>query len=276
MNNNIYIPQLATIDSICQETADVKTLRLKIDGTNGNWAFQAGQFVELSVFGVGESPFCIASSPNWKGYIECSIKRMGKVTNAVHQLNEGDKVGIRGPFGNYFPIEKMKGKNLIIVGGGIGLAPLRPLIWHCIDNKNDFQNITVIAGARTVGDLVYKDDLKKWTSIDGIKTILTVDTGGENAEWKGKVGLLPDIFEQENPSPNNSILVTCGPPVMIKFMLKSAEKLGFIPEQVITTLERRMQCAFGKCGHCMIGGVYVCKEGPVFSYSQIKELYEEI
>ncbi len=274
--NNIYIPHNAKVEKIIQETPDVKTYRLSLEGNNGNFTFQPGQFVELSVYGSGEATFCIASSTSWKDFFECSVKKLGKVTTAIHNLNEGDIVGIRGPYGNQFPTDKIKGKNIVIVGGGIGLAPLRPLIWHCIDNKNDFKNITIIIGSRTADDLSYKEDVKKWEDTPGIKTILTVDSGGETPEWKGKVGLVPAILEEEAPSADNTVLFTCGPPIMIRFVLQSAEKLNFKPDQIITTLERKMQCGFGKCGHCMIGGKYICKEGPVFSYEQIKELNEKI
>jgi sulfite reductase subunit B len=270
----IYTPNLVKIEKIIQETPDIKTIRLAIE--DKNFTFLPGQFIELSVPNIGEAPFCISSSPTWRNYIECSIKKMGKVTQAIHELEEGDMVGIRGPYGNGFPIDMMKGKNLIFVGGGIGIAPLRSLIWYCIDNRDYFKEMTIIYGARSVADLVYKEELEKFKTMPHIKTILTVDPGGETKEWEGKIGFVPTILEEVHPSSKDAFLITCGPPIMIRIVLRLIDKLGFHPEQVITTLERKMQCGVGKCGHCMIGNIYVCKDGPVFTYKEIKEFQEEI
>lgn len=276
MFKNIYFPNPAKIDKIINETPDVKTLKLIFsdDKLRETFIYKPGQFCEFTVFGIGEATFCLASSPTKKGYIECSIKKMGKVTSAVYQLEQGDFVGIRGPYGNGFPVDELKNKNLIFVGGGIGLAPLRSLIWYVIDNRKDYKNVTIIYGARTVADLVYKnelDELGKSTNL-----ILTVDPGGETKDWKGKIGLIPKILEEVNPSRENAVVITCGPPIMIRYTLISLDKLGFLPENIITTLERHMQCGIGKCGHCMIGNKYVCKDGPVFTYAQIKEFSEEV
>lgn len=275
---NPYIPNSAKIEKITEETPDIKTLKIVFqeEKLRQDFSYRPGQFVEFSVYGIGEAPFCLASSPTLKKYIECSIKKLGKVTQAVHELEEGDIIGIRGPYGNGFPVEEMYGKNLIFVGGGIGLAPLRSLIWYCLDNRKNFCDMVIIYGARSVTDLVYKEELKKWEQMSGVKTVLTVDPGGEAKDWKGKIGLVPKILEEIAPSPKNSIVITCGPPIMIKFTLLSLEKMKFTPEQIITTLERQMQCGIGKCGHCMIGHLYVCKDGPVFTYAQIKEFTEEI
>ncbi|MFQ5866917.1 MAG: FAD/NAD(P)-binding protein [bacterium] len=275
---NPYIPNSAKIEKITEETEDIRTLKIVFLNKKlcKDFSYRPGQFIELSVYGIGEAPFCLSSSPTRQGYIECSIKRLGKVTQAVHELEEGDIVGIRGPYGNGFPVEDMWGKNLIFVAGGIGVAPLRSLIWYCLDNRKDFRDITIIYGARTVGDLVYKEELKKWEQMPRVKTVLTVDPGGETSDWKEKIGLVPKILEEVNPSPKDSIVVTCGPPIMIKFTLLSLEKMKFSPEQIITTLERQMQCGIGKCGHCMISHLYVCKDGPVFTYAQIKEFTEKL
>lgn len=275
---NLYLPNLATIERINQETPDIKTLKMVFQDKKlrNTFTYKPGQFIELSVFGAGEAPFCLASSPTRNGYIECSIKKMGKVTQAIHELEEGEVVGIRGPYGNGFPVEELKGKNLLFVGGGIGLAPLRSLIWNVIDNRKAFKDITIIYGARSVADLVYKDELEEWGGNSGVNLTLTVDPGGETKDWKGKVGLVPAILEEVNPSPGNAVVITCGPPIMIKFTLISLDKLKFAPEGIITTLERKMTCGLGKCGRCNIGPIYVCKDGPVFSYAQIKEFKEEI
>ena len=276
--NNIYLPRFARIDAIVDEAPDTRTFRLAWKDGDQAFDFVPGQFIEVSVLGAGEAPFCIASapSPSAAGSFECTIKKLGRVTRAIHELNQGDVLGVRGPFGNGFSADSMKGKNVLIVGGGIGLAPLRPLIGYCLDHLLDFKDVTILYGARSVADLVYKYDLQKWRQVPGVRVELTVDPGGQTPDWDGRVGLVPNVLTEMSPSPEGSVLVTCGPPIMIHYALLAAEKLGFEPGQIVTTLERRMQCGFGKCGHCMIGPAYVCKDGPVFTYEQIKELNEPI
>jgi len=275
---NVYVPVPAKIIDIKIETRDVKTYRLvfEYDGFRDDFSFSAGQFVEFSVPAVGESTFCIASAPDDKGYIECSVKKVGKVTEAIHMLEIDNMVGIRGPYGNCFPIEDMKDKDVIFVGGGIGLAPLRSLIRQVLSGRENFKKITIIYGARSVQDLVYKVELEEWQKRADIKTVLTVDPGGETADWKGRIGFIPSVLEEVSPSGTNSIVITCGPPIMIKFVLLTLDKLGFAPEQILTTLEMKMKCGVGQCGRCNVGNIYVCKDGPVFTYSQIKEFIEEI
>lgn len=275
--DNIYLPKLMTISEIVDETWDIKTFKLSpADETDDTWnEFRAGQFGVFSIFGQGEAPFGMANSPTRNEFIECSIKRAGKVTAAFHELNVGDTVGFRGPYGNGFPLEELSGKNLLFVGGGIGLAPLRSLIQNCLDTRENFSDITILYGARSTGDLVYKDELAEWKGMSGVETVLTVDPGGEDDEWKGKVGFVPTILEEMKPSPENTVLVTCGPPIMIKFVLASAAQLGFTPEQIVTTLEMKMKCGLGKCGRCNIGPKYICKDGPVFTYAELKDLPDE-
>ncbi|MFN2130719.1 MAG: FAD/NAD(P)-binding protein [Anaerolineae bacterium] len=273
---NIYKPRLMTVDNVTQETSDVKTFRLAFNnGGEEGFTFEAGQFGLFSVFGQGEAPFGIANSPTRGPYIECSIKEVGKVTRAFHDLNPGDKVGFRGPYGRSFPIEEMRGKNLVFVGGGIGLAPLRSLLWNCIDRRDEFRDITLVYGARSVADLVYKPELEEWTAMEGVETVLTVDPGGEDESWTGEVGFVPTVLEALQPSPENTTVITCGPPIMIKFVLLSLANMHFEPEQIITTLEMKMKCGLGKCGRCNIGPAYVCKHGPVFSYAELQALPEE-
>ncbi|MGE5810954.1 MAG: FAD/NAD(P)-binding protein, partial [Ignavibacteria bacterium] len=268
---NIYKPELVKIVDIVRETPDIKTFKLKFkdDSVRNNFSFRAGQFAEYSVFGEGECTFCIASSPTRQEFLECSFKIAGKVTNALKKLNVGDTIGLRGPYGNYFPLEEMKGKNIVFIAGGIGLAPVRCIIWNVLDLRDQFKNITIIYGARTVADLVYKHELEEWKSMSSVKTILTVDPGGENAEWKGEIGFVPAIVEKAAPNSENTVAVICGPPVMIKYTLPVMMQLGFNEEDIITTLENRMKCGLGKCGRCNIGNVYVCKDGPVFTYKQL-------
>ena len=265
------------IKDIIEETPDTTTFRLTFkDGSIGeNFDFKAGQFAEYSVFGEGECTFCIASSPTRKDFIECSFKKAGKVTTALDRLNVGDTIGFRGPYGNYFPIEEMKGSNVVFISGGIGLAPVRCVIDNVLDLRNDFKDITIIYGARSVSDLVYKEELEVWKAMPDVKTIVTVDPGGETPDWKGEVGFVPTVVEKLAPASENTYAVVCGPPVMIKFTIPVLLKLGFDEKKIVTTLENRMKCGLGKCGRCNVGNVYVCKDGPVFTYEQMKDLPQE-
>jgi NAD(P)H-flavin reductase len=269
-----YQPMKMRIASITEETPDIKTFRLHFcDESEGeSFEFQAGQFGLYSVFGAGEATFCIASSPTHKGYIECSVKRAGKVTCELHDCDVGDIIGFRGPYGNSFPIDEMNGKNLLFVGGGIGLAPLRSLIWNCLDLRNQFADVAILCGARSVDDLVYKAELEAWQGMADVATVYTVDPGGETPEWAGRVGFVPAVLEEVKPDPNDTVVITCGPPIMIKFTLGSLTKLGFALEAVYTTLENRMKCGIGKCGRCNVGNQYVCKDGPVFSATTLASL----
>ena len=272
-----YLPIKMRIESIIQETYDIKTFRLTFCDSDRRDTFDylPGQFGLFSVFGSGEATFCIASSPTRKGYIECSVKCAGKVTGELHQCNEGEIIGFRGPYGNSFPVDEMKGKHLLFVGGGIGLAPLRSLIWNCLDLRNQFGDVTILYGARSVEDLVYKPELATWREMADVQTIYTVDPGGETAEWDGKIGFVPTVLEEEKPNPDGAIVITCGPPIMIKFVLESLNRLGFPLASTYTTLENRMKCGVGKCGRCNVGSVYVCKDGPVFRCDHLRALPQE-
>jgi len=272
-----YRPMKMRVIAATQETSDVKTFRLEFcDSDEGErFTYKPGQFGLYSAFGSGEATFCIASSPTRKGYIECSVKRVGKVTAELHARNTGDVVGFRGPYGNWFPLDRMQGSNLLFIGGGIGLAPLRSVIWNCIDCRDQFADISILYGARTVDDLVYKTELQEWKKMQDVQTTCTVDPGGETPEWDDQVGFVPTVLESMNPSPENTIAITCGPPIMIKFVLAGLTKLGFSLDSIYTTLENRMKCGVGKCGRCNVGNKYVCKDGPVFRCSEIAELPQE-
>jgi sulfhydrogenase subunit gamma (sulfur reductase) len=277
MSENIYKPYLMEIDNIIEETPDVRTFRLKFKNSDDSekFTFKAGQFGEYSVLGEGESTFCVASSPTRKGYIECTFRKAGRVTNALANLEIGDTVGFRGPYGNTFPIEEWEGKNLLYIAGGIALPPMRCVIWNTVDLRDKYKDITIIYGARTVADLVYKHELREWEERPDIKLITTVDPGGQTPDWKGEIGFVPLVLEKLAPSSENTIAVLCGPPVMIKFTMPVLKKLGFKDKDIYTTLENRMKCGFGKCGRCNVGKLFVCKDGPVFSYEEILTLPEE-
>lgn len=277
MNNlyhlqNPYLPRLASIEKIIQETGDIKTFRLTF--LEKDFSHLPGQFVELSVFGSGEAPISISSYFFGENYLELSIKKMGKVTSYIHSLRIGDKVGLRGPYGNTFPVERIKGQNLLFIGGGIGLAPLRSLIHYSLLKRDDFGKITIIYGARTPEDLVFKDELFNiWPGLKNTEVHITVDLATNS--WQGKVGVVPKILKEFNPSPENTVAFTCGPPIMIKYTLDALKDLNFPEEDTVTTLEMKMKCGIGKCGRCNIGDKYICLDGPVFTLKELKTLPKE-
>jgi NAD(P)H-flavin reductase len=271
--HNPYEPQLAALEKIIEETWDTKTFRavFQDEQLRDCFAYEPGQFQLVSVFGVGEATFCLTSSSTRKGFIEFSVKKVGSVTQALHDMSEGDVVGIRAPLGNWFPYEGWKGKNLLFIGGGIGMAPMRSLLNFCLDNRSDYADITTIYGARTPGDLCYTYEYDEWGTKG--KLYLTVDQGDD--DWKDHVGHVPGYLKELAPKPENTIAITCGPPIMIKFALVELDNLGFTSEQIYTTLEMKMKCGIGKCGRCNIGSKLVCVDGPVFSFAQMKELPPE-
>lgn len=261
------------------DTHDQKSFRLKFlnPEDEAKFNYMPGQFAELSIYGKGESPIGIASSPTQAGYVEFTVQRAGAivpglVTAALHDMDEGAKIGLRGPLGNSWPIEFLEKKNIVVVGGGFAFTTLRSLINYMLhpDNRSRFGEITVIYGARTPGLLLYKDELAAWEKRDDIKTIITVDKGNET--WQGREGFVPAVCKDVAPSPANTVAVICGPPVMIKFTLPVFFDLGFSKENILTSLEMRMKCGIGKCGRCNVGYKYVCSDGPVFSLAELEEL----
>ncbi len=274
---NLYEPHLVKIAGLVDETPDTRTFRLEFldPEVARTFDFRTGQFGEYSAFGAGECTFCIASSPTRRGYIECSFKTVGKATTALRDLNVGDTMGFRGPYGNHFPLERMEGSSLVFIAGGIGLAPVRSVIWNALDLRDRFKDVTIVYGARSVSDLVYKRELEEWAARPDVTLRQTVDPGGETPGWTGDVGFVPAIVEKAAPSATNAFAVVCGPPVMIKFTLPVLKKLGFAEDRIYTTLENRMKCGIGKCGRCNIGPVYVCKDGPVFTAEEMAKLPQE-
>lgn len=270
-----YRPDLTTVQEVLQETATIKTLRIVFDDEEKmrNFSFRPGQVGQLSVFGVGESTFVINSPPTRKDYLQFSIMRVGEVTQRLHQLNKGDQVGVRAPLGNGFAYEDMKGKDILFIGGGIGMAPLRTLLLYMLDNRADYGDIMTIYGARTPQDLCYQYEFDKWKA-GGVNLVLTVDN--ESPGWKERVGFVPTVLSEESPMPHNRVAIVCGPPIMIKFVLFGLKELGFEDHQIITTLEKRMKCGIGICGRCNIGSKYVCVDGPVFTRAQLNEMVTEL
>ena len=273
---NPYLPDMATILETVQEAPNIKTFRIRLDNDAkmAAFAFKPGQVGQLTAFGVGESTFVINSPPTRMDYLQFSVMRAGEVTARLHGLKPGDKVGVRAPLGNCFPYESMKGKDVVFIGGGIGMAPLRTLLLYMLDNRADYGAITLLYGARSPEDMAFRDELPEWLSRKDLETVLTIDR--EAQEWDHEVGLIPNVLRQIGPSPENSVAVTCGPPIMIKFTLQALKELGFGDEQIVTTLEKRMKCGVGLCGRCNIGGKYVCVDGPVFTHAELKELPNEL
>jgi sulfhydrogenase subunit gamma (sulfur reductase) len=277
--SNPYMPYPVRIDGITIENdeRDLKTFKLVFLDPEHADAFDhtPGQFAELSVLGKGECPIGIASSPTEKGFLLFTVKKTGVVTDELHRSREGRVIGVRGPLGNAFPIERMKGKNLVVVGGGFAFTTLRALIRYVIDDEHraDFGDLTVIYGARNPGELLYKSELDEWRSRDDLDAHITVDKGDET--WTGHEGFVPTILGEVAPSAQEAMIVVCGPPVMIKFTLPVIEQLGFAPTDTILSLEMRMKCGIGKCGRCNIGSKYVCKDGPVFTLEQLSALPAE-
>jgi len=270
---NPYIPRIAEIKNIRQETPDVKTFQILLpkDSSGEILEYLPGQFLEISLFGIGEAPISITSSPSRRD-LEISVKRVGRLTESLHEAEIGDKIGVRGPYGNGFPINELKERDIIFIGGGIGLAPLRSLINFIFDKRENFGKIFILYGARTPQDLVFRDELQSWNEEKNTEVHVTVDR--EDEEWKGNVGVVPKLLEKIKPDLKNTMAIICGPPIMIRFTVKALMELGLRDEQIVFTLERMMKCGIGKCGHCNIGNKYVCIDGPVFSYAEMKDVPE--
>jgi len=279
---NPYQPQLMRINDFHDETADVRTLSLQFVDDDEAGAFtgwEPGQFGQFTVFGAGESVFALANAP-WRPNgnpddtptIECTFRMVGKVTSALRDMSAGQVIGFRGPYGNHFPIDDWKDKDLVFIGGGIGMAALRSVILDVINRKKDFGKLVILNGARSVADMVYTDEMPRWQEVDGVQVVRTVDPGGETEDWDGEVGLLPNVFEKLELDPEDRIVVACGPPVMLHYLFLSLDERGYSPDQVVTTLENKMKCGIGHCGRCFIGPFSVCRDGPVVTWAELNEL----
>lgn len=271
---NPMVPYLGRLVAVKDLATEIKLFSVEMlnGGAQAFSDYRPGQFAFLSHFGVGEAPFGIASTVRRGSALDFAVQRLGSVTTGLHELGEGDIVGVRGPLGNSFPMEDFKGKNLIVLGGGIGGAPLRPLIQTVLDQRADYGYFTILWAARHPSLLVFTDEYDEWRDAPDTRLHLTVDEPDEL--WDHNVGLITDLLEKVAPSPENAVAITCGPPVMIYYVDKVLRKLGFSPEQSYVTLEARMHCGLGVCGRCNLGEKLVCVDGPVFSMAEVDQLLE--
>jgi len=267
MTQNLYQPINSEIVDIIDESPTIKSF---VVVPEEKFSFKTGQFVELTLPGEGEAPFTPSSSPADTEKMDITIMKAGKVTSLLHECKKGQKVGIRGPFGNGYPIDDFVGKEVYIVGGGVGLAPIRSLFLTLVDRIKDFKGVVCRFGARTPDDFIYKKTLfGPWQKISGVDMKLTVDEA--NGKWDGNVGVVTTICNKKDINIKNAVAVVCGPPIMMKFATLKLLEFGFSAENIYLSMEKNMSCGIGKCGHCMIGKYYVCKDGPVFTYKQIEQ-----
>jgi sulfhydrogenase subunit gamma (sulfur reductase) len=265
------IPQVGKVLDVVPEATDIVSVRVELSELP---TYGPGQVGQLGIFGVGEATFVISSAPHEREYLQFTVARVGEVTRAIHDLSPGDTVGVRAPLGKGFPYRDWYGKNIVVAGGGIGMAPLRPVLLTLLNERDKFGEITLIYGARTPELLSYGADRADWTQRGDLHYVETIDAPVDG--WEGRTGFVPAVLEEEAPSAKEAIAITCGPPIMIKFTLPVFERLGFAPERVVTTLERRMKCGIGICGRCNIGHKYVCVDGPVFTLAELNELPAEL
>lgn len=271
-NTSIYLPTPAQILEVETLTDYEKVFRLALPG-GVSLGHEPGQFVELSVFGVGEAPISITSSPSRSnGMFDLCVRRAGDMTNVLHRMGPGDKVGVRGPFGRPFPLKSFQGKDMLFAVGGLGLAPARSVINQVLDERGKYGRVTVLYGARTPADLLFKGDLQEWAERDDVDLRVTVDRPAEG--WDGNVGVITTLFPGLQVYARNTVAIVVGPPVMYRYVLMETLGKGIPEGNIWFSLERRMKCGVGKCGHCQMNHLYVCKDGPSFAYNEIKHLEE--
>ena len=268
-NENPYRPIEAKVLEVRTETPTIKTIKFKpVEPIS----FETGQFVEITIPGLGEAPFTPSSRPDVKDTMEVTVMKVGKVTEKIHELKVGDTIGVRGPFGNGYPMDHFKGKELLIVGGGCGLAPIRSLVYEVFSRLSDFKKVFYRGGCKTPSEFLYKKEIDGWIKKKDINIKLTVDKGDNG--WDGNVGVVTTILDGINMDFSKGIAVVCGPPIAMKFSTQKLLSLGFKDENIYLSMEKNMSCGIGKCGHCRIGTYYACKDGPVFTYDKIKNFHE--
>lgn len=269
---DLYLPKPAIIEEVIIENSQIKTFVLSFaeKKRNETFTYQPGQFVMVSTVHCGEAPLSFSSTPTRKGTFHLSVRKAGKLTGALHDLSAGDIVGVRGPYGNSFPVADLKGKNLLFVAGGIGLAPLRSVIQYCLDNRTDYGTISILYGSKEPSDIAFKADIETWQQSAGIECLLTVDKG--DAEWQGTVGVVTCLFDACSLDSQGCKALVCGPPMMIRSVLADLNERGFADEDILTTMERHMKCGIGICRHCHMDEKLVCADGPVFTLKELRSL----
>jgi len=270
-----FLPKLATIVRKLPMTASETLFEIRLnDGTS--LGHQPGQFVEVSVFGIGEAPISVTSSPTREGTFELCVRKTGSVTTSLSALNIGDIVGIRGPFGHGFDVDLLKGKDLLFIAGGLGIAPLRSLFNYVLGKRSEFGQVTILYGCKEPCELLFEDEVMSWTNRKDITHRLTVDRCREEDQWKDNIGVITTLISGVDFDPEKTYAIVCGPPIMYKFVVKELKNRKIPDDHIIMSLERRMKCGVGKCGHCQINEIYVCKEGPVFNYAKIRGVPEAL
>ena len=273
-DKDLYLPETATIVAKAPLTATEMSFDVRFD-SGRDLGHMPGQFVELSVPGVGEAPISVSSSPDRKGVFQLVVRKAGRVTGALHGIKPGAKVGVRGPYGTHFPVDgALRGKDAVFVAGGIGLAPLHSAIEYVLDHRADYGKVTILYGTKSPADRLFTDELREWDGREDVAFMETVDRG--DAQWHGHVGVITTLIPKAGIDATRAVVVACGPPVMYKFVLVSLYAVGVLHSSVYVSLERRMKCGVGKCGHCQINGLYACLDGPVFKYSDIAAVQEAI
>jgi NAD(P)H-flavin reductase len=266
---NIYRPLEAIIEDIIVESSNIKTFVLR---PKNNFEFKAGQFIELTLPGIGEAPFTPSSDPSIKDKMGVTIMKAGKITSLLHGIQPNTPVGIRGPYGLGYPLDKFVGKDILIVGGGVGLAPLRSLLFALFASMDKYNKVVLRYGSRTANDIIYKGFIQEWAKLGKVDMKVSVDVG--DPSWSGNVGLVTTILNDLPVDLNNAAAIVCGPPIMMKFVTLKLLDFGFKPPDIYLSMEKNMSCGLGKCGHCRIGKYYICKDGPVFTYEQLKDLHD--
>ena len=266
----------ATITSIIRLTEKEKLFHVRLDdpAERGRFHFRPGQFVMVEVPGFGEIPISISSSSSHHGHLELCIREVGLVTSVLHRARPGARIGIRGPFGTHFPVEEMKGRNVLLIAGGLGLAPLRAPIFHVTENRADFEKVHILYGTAEQSQLLFEYQYEQWRRIDGVDLSIIVEKAG--ADWKGEVGLVTELLDDLDVSMDETYAIVCGPPVMFKFVCRRLSDLGMPRARMFVSLERRMHCGMGKCCRCNVGSTFVCMEGPVFDFWTVMNLKEAI
>lgn len=275
---NPYLPHQVNVIKIVEETHDTRTFGLSFTDPEikEQFFFLPGQFNMVTLFGIGEAPISISSDHSQHGYFEHTVRKVGNVTKAMFRVQEGDCLWVRGPYGRGWPLEHAEGKNILIVAGGIGLAPLRPFIYHLLQSRNKYGKVEILYGARTPLDALFINQWEEWNAVEGVSFNPTVDGVPSGVNWTGNVGLVTKLFDSMESVPDNTLAVMCGPEIMMKFAVQGLLEKGFEPKDIFLSLERRMNCGISKCGFCQIGPKFVCHDGPVFSYQELQNLTEKV